>query len=495
MPMRISGFSGLDIDALVNDLMRAKRAPLDRLNQQKTKLEWQREQYRSINAKLVDFRNNKLFNYSLSNAVNAKKATVGGEAASSVSAKAYASAMTGSIEIEVKGLAKAASATSTAGIGKGSSAKLTELDGITATGDEIEFEINGKPIKVDKDATIADLVSTINASDAGVTAFFDDYKQKLSLTAKATGKSEITYSDNLDEAFKLEGSEGENASVVINGIETERASNSFTVNGVEITLNAANPGKKAVINVTTDTDKIVDTIKTFINDYNSLIDLLNKKVSEERYRDYQPLTADQKKEMKDSEIELWEEKAKSGLLRGDSTLTNLINNMRMAISADVVFDGKKLNLLKDFGIETGTYEQRGKLILKNEEQLRAAIEADPDGFMEFFTRKTTDTNPETKDSPTNQDNGLFNRLSVSVLQAIEQLATKAGTSRFSTDETAAFIPNSYMGEQLRQLELRISDMVRRLNQMENRYYLQFSAMESAMNRYTAMSNSLFGMIS
>jgi flagellar hook-associated protein 2 len=44
MVMRITGFtSGLDIDTLVKDLMKAKRAPLDKLTQQKTTLEWQRD--------------------------------------------------------------------------------------------------------------------------------------------------------------------------------------------------------------------------------------------------------------------------------------------------------------------------------------------------------------------------------------------------------------------------------------------------------------------
>lgn len=495
MAIRITGFSGLDIDSLVNDLMKAKREPLNRLTQQKTTLEWQREQYRSVNAKLVDFRNNKLFNYSLSSAINAKKANVTGEAASAITAKASSSAQTGSITIEVKKLATAAYARSGTSIGQSSSSLLKDMGFEVNENDQlIHVKVNDSTtIKLSEDATISDLVNAINSSSAGVTAFFDEETQRLSLTAKSTGTGNIELSEEFKTAFKLtDTGAGNKAEVVINGIDTTRESNTFTVNGVEINLNAAAPGKTAVINVSTDTDKIVDTIKTFIDDYNSLIDLLNKKVSEERHRNYQPLTADQKKEMKDSEIELWEERAKSGLLRNDAVLTGLINDMRMTIYTDVVFNDKSYNLLQDFGIETGTWEQRGKLILKNEDQLRAAIEADPDGVMEFFTRKTTITDPDIKDKPSNEDNGLFNRLSAAVLKAVEQLAAKAGTSRFSTDETAAFIPNSYMGEQLRQLDLRISEMTRRLIEVENRYFLQFAAMEKAINRYTAMSSSLFG---
>jgi len=219
---------------------------------------------------------------------------------------------------------------------------------------------------------------------------------------------------------------------------------------------------------------------------------LNKKVSEQRYREYGPLTADQKKEMKESEIELWEEKAKSGLLRNDAALTSLINDLRIAIYTSVNVNGKDYNLLRDLGIETGTWEQKGKLILKNEDQLRAAIEADPDAVMAFFTKQTTVTDPDIKDSPTNTDNGLFSRLSAAVMRAIDLLAAKAGTNRFSEDETAAFSPNSYIGEQLRQLEMRIADTTKRLNEMESRYFLQFAAMEAAVTRYMALSSSLFG---
>jgi len=511
MAIRITGFSGLDIDSLVKDLMKAKRVPLDRLNQQKTKLEWQREQYRSINAKLVDFRNNKLFNYSLSSAINAKKASVTGEGAFAVTAKANSTSVAGTLSIEVIELATAAYArTDENNALNATSSTLLKNLGFTAVEKDgnkiIEIEIvknkdagenepEYKTITLSENATIGDLVREINANnDLGLIAFFDDATGRLSLTAKQTGTGKIELASQFEEVFKLTDAEaGQQAVVVINGIETRRDSNTFTVNGVEITLNAAAPGKTAVINVTTDTDKIVDTIKTFINEYNSLIDLLNKKVSEQRYRDYEPLTADQKKEMKESEIELWEEKAKSGLLRNDTTLTNLINDLRISIYTSVKVNGKDYNLLRDFGIETGTWEQKGKLILKNEDQLRAAIEADPEAVMAFFTKQTTVTDPDIKDSPANTDNGLFNRLSAAFMRAIDQLAAKAGTSKFSTDETVSFSPNSYIGEQLRQLEMRISDLNKKLNQMENRYYLQFAAMEAAVNRYAAMSSSLFGM--
>ena len=51
----------------------------------------------------------------------------------------------------------------------------------------------------------------------------------------------------------------------------------------------------------------------------------------EKNADYAPLTDAQKKDMKDDEIKLWEEKAEKGLLRNDSTLSSLLTNMRTSI--------------------------------------------------------------------------------------------------------------------------------------------------------------------
>lgn len=67
--MRIVGLaSGMDIDALVKDLMKAERIPLDKMFQQKQIFEWQRDSYREIN-KLLDELDRLIFDgvYRLSN--------------------------------------------------------------------------------------------------------------------------------------------------------------------------------------------------------------------------------------------------------------------------------------------------------------------------------------------------------------------------------------------------------------------------------------------
>lgn len=55
--MRITGMSsGLDIDSMIRDLMKAERIPVDKLLQKKQSLQWKVEGYNSINLKLSSLR-------------------------------------------------------------------------------------------------------------------------------------------------------------------------------------------------------------------------------------------------------------------------------------------------------------------------------------------------------------------------------------------------------------------------------------------------------
>jgi flagellar hook-associated protein 2 len=507
--MRITGLtSGLDIDQMVTKLMLAQRVPLDKLNQKKTTMEWQREQYRDLNLKIVDFRNNKLMNYSMSSAINGKKATVTGNTAA-VSAKADPNAVTGNMSVEVEKLATSSSLKSkqleldgngdevvgTGGIGKVDANKTILAD--LGLGD-ISFSLkNGSTdsvtISANANDTLASVIASINKSSANVNAFLDSETGRLSITSKSTGEGLLSVTDDPNgfmAKFNLTSAVGTDAKLKINGIETTRASNTFTENGVEITLNVAAPGSISTITIGTDTDKILDTIKSFITDYNGVLDAVNGKLSEEKYRKYTPLTSEQKEEMKDKEIELWEEKAKSGLLRRDITLTSMLSDMRLAAMTDVEVNGQSVNLFS-LGIGTGDWTQRGKLVIQDEAKLRAAIESDPDKLMALFSQSTTEPDKDKKKLPTTPDSGLFNRLSNVLSGAMENLSKQVGTSPNITDKNTPFKPESIMGEELWRLDKKIADMMQLMTRKEAQYYKQFTAMETAMNRYNSQSTALF----
>ena len=248
MTIRISGFNtGLDIDQIVKDLMSVKRQPLNKLNQQKTLIEWKREQYREISSKLVDFRNNKLFNYSMTSTLVAKKAVVTGDSAA-VSVKAGTASAGEELTIEVIELAAAGKMVSGQSFNTTKTLKELKDDALvpftySGTG-TIAFEINGKTIELNEEEdTIATMIQKINKANAGVTAYLDGATGRFTIRSKITGDlSTISIDDPNDllANFKLQSTNGSDAIVTINGIQTKRSSNTFTENGVEITLLADN---------------------------------------------------------------------------------------------------------------------------------------------------------------------------------------------------------------------------------------------------------------
>lgn len=347
MVTRINGFSGMDIDSMVKSMMAVKRAPLDKLYQQKEILNWTRDSYREISSKLYDFRVNKLSDkYNLSSALNSNKAIVTGNTGA-VKAESTATANGIDMDVTVKQLATSTTLeTNGVGLNKTGKTTLAELATGKAFSDLTDAEkekdytinINGVSFSSLNDATkslftgatsISTLVSTINAdSKAGVIASFDEITGKLVIRSKTSGAPSndptsvdgkiVLGSDNtiLSDVFKgikqytnQDGSlsdtkPGQDAVISINGSnDIKQKSNTFTINGVQLTL-LAETGTNGTSKISnqSDPDNSIKTIKSFIEDYNSLLGLFNKKVNEAKYSDFTPLTDEQKKEMKESEI-------------------------------------------------------------------------------------------------------------------------------------------------------------------------------------------------
>ncbi|SEU14360.1 flagellar filament capping protein FliD [Paenibacillus sp. NFR01] len=492
--MRISGISsGLDVDSIVKQLMTAQRVPLDKLNQQKQVLQWQRDNYREINSKLVDFRNNKLMKFNTSVQMNTQSSTVSGDTAA---LKAEATADANGIEMNIKVLRLAKPATQTSSGATmvnttlntriTSSSTLSELNAInTGTSPDsdgnFKITINGNSIKIPATSTISDALTQINKTDAAkVTAKFDEATGKLVISSKeySTGGKVVldttpAASDTFEQLFgsSMTKTDYQTAQVQVNGGSTiDYASNSFKLNGVSLTLLAPTT-TSAKVTTTTDSSKAVETIKAFVTAYNDLLSTLTTKNTEERYKDYTPLTDEQKKEMSDSDVENWETKAKSGLLKNDDILKSTISSMRSIITS-------KLGDLSAAGITTGQYYENGKLYI-DEDKLKAALEANPQQVTGIFQGSK----------------GLYSSMSDKVYESIQSLASRAGTSKYSSDVTAAFNSESVMGKSLTDYTKRISDLQDKLDDMETAYYKKFTAMETAMANYSSQSSSLTSMLS
>jgi flagellar capping protein FliD len=252
--------------------------------------------------------------------------------------------------------------------------------------------------------------------------------------------------------------------------------NTFTINGVTLTLQEEtvkngvdNP---VIIKNQTDPDKALESIKGFIDDYNNLIKSLNSTIRETKYKDFKPLTDEQKKEMTESEIITWTEKSKSGLLKNNDIIKSVLSDMRSIIS-------EKLGPLNAMGITTGLYSENGKLVIQDESKLRTALSSNPQAVIDLF---------QGPDSAPND--GIFDKLSDKVTAAIQRISDRSGTNRFTTDVTSTFSEENTMGRQMKQYNSRIALMQRNLASTEDRYYKQFAAMEKAMSNMQAQSSSL-----
>lgn len=489
--MRLAGLaSGMDVDAMVAKLMKAQRLPLDKLNKQKQLVEWKREGYREISSKFITFSNTTLMNLSLTSSTQTKKAEVTGTSGI-LTASATGAASTGSLDISVQELAKAASAVSVTGIGnKPGSTLISDLSS------ETKITINNTDIAIEPTDTIDSMISKINNSkEVGVTAIYDPTLGKLSLTNKTTGAdAQLSFSGDIISKFNLgTPSVGKNAELTVNGISIEQSSNRFTLNGVEISLTGVHTaGQSSKIEVTQDTDKIVDNVKQFITAYNEILAALNSKSDEEKYMKFTPLTDEQKEDMTEDQIKLWEGKAKSGLLKNDSILKQAIAEMRSAIIEDIdLGNGKKINLA-ELGITTGTWTEKGKLYL-DEDKLKAALASDPTIVAGAFSSgKISSSNITQRYDSTD---GIFTRLRKISSYSLESMAQKAGTSKTNSDLNASFLATSLMGVELRNIDNRITTMNSLMSRKETQYFKQFTAMEVAINKYNSVSSSLMSFMS
>lgn len=500
---RVAGLaSGIDTNKIVADLMKVARIPLDQMLQKKQTLQWQQEDYRAINTSLINFRANQALKMKLQGTFQVKTAT--SSDATVVTATPGSGASTGTYSIKVTQLAEVASDISTAAL----SAVGKKIDptatlesqktagnfatpwGATTT---LQFSITTHPnggaavtetFTVDTTTdSLNDVIADINAKTGtlGVTAFYESSTDKIVIATTKTGDystNEIEVADVTDN-FSLgtlalsSTAQGKNAIVDINGLTgITEYENTFTLNNITFNL-LKTSGTPVTITVTNDVDAVVNTIKSFIQDFNSLLKTINDELNEKRYLDYPPLTDAQKEEMTDKEIEQWEEKAKSGLLNNDTILQNAVFELRRALTTQVTGLTTAYDSIFDIGITTGYYYEGGTLYV-DETKLREAIQKDPEAVMKLFT--TDDT------TYTYEQKGLAVRLYDKINYVVDRLTDEAGyPSSFSLYD------DSYIAVSIRELDERISYTEDRLNTLEERYWQQFTAMEQAIALFNTQS--------
>ena len=266
---------------------------------------------------------------------------------------------------------------------------------------------------------------------------------------------------------------GTDGSIKVDGITYKTTDNKATVGGITYSA-LEKTTSAATVSVTQDTDAIVDKVKKFVEDYNKLLSGLYEKYDEKPNKDYKPLTQSQKDNMKEEQIEKWEEKAKAGLLYHDQTLGKIIDEMRSAISTPVEGISGKYNSAYSIGISTTGL--KGQLVL-DETKLRNALSADSDAVYNVFAK--LDANDEA------EGNGVAQRLGDVMVTAAKNIRSKSGSSADITED-------SDLNNLLRELQTKMSNFKKLMSSFEDKLYKRYDAMEVTLAKLGTQLNFILG---
>lgn len=325
------------------------------------------------------------------------------------------------------------------------------------------------------DKTLADLGSDFSFSGGRLTFQGADNSVLGGHSEKLFNTSNVTLNSNAGLTLAATTA-GTNAEIEINGVVTERNNNRFEYEGLDISIETAKVGDTAVIEVERDSSVLYDTIKGFVNDYNELIDKLNTLTGEKQeYKKYPPLTDAQKKEMSENEIKLWEEKAKTGLLYRDSTISGLTQDMR-----NLLYTRPQGSLLAlyDIGIETGEAKDKGKLVIKDDAKLKNLVESNPETLMALFRGDGT------------SKSGLIGQFNSLLDQAAKTTGTKGSLVEMAGSKDSGSDLENALTRKITAYDQRIKDLKYTYELQKTRYWKQFNKMEQVISQMGSQSNWL-----
>ncbi len=207
----------------------------------------------------------------------------------------------------------------------------------TLTQDQGSFKING--IEITYDASIdslTNLVTRINNSDAGVTATYDVFTDRLKVTNDSSGALATSFEDvtgNMMAALGLVGGTttmGQNAAYSIDGGPTRYStSNTITdaIDGVTLTANSTTT-EAVTVTINQANNNANSAVDGFVSQFNKTLDTLGQ------------LTA-------------YSEKGSNGILFGDGTVRRIEQELRSMVTRAVPGLSGGLRTLSDIGISYG----------------------------------------------------------------------------------------------------------------------------------------------
>lgn len=367
-------------------------------------------------------------------------------------------------------------------------------NGVTINGVQINKKVDGKAF--DENTTMDDIITAINASDAGVKVSYIKEANKFSIMAKEEGEKEITFDDNAKALFHTVNAKdpdgtkynkaGQDAIMYVDydgeggadAVELKRSSNSITVDGMTITVkgtfneNRTDPTQAVTFDAQVDSDKITNAVKEMITAFNDIIKLSNDELTEKRERDFQPLTEEQKKEMSEDEIKKWEEKAQKGMLFNSPELRQFTTDIRFLFSAP-----DKIQELEKMGITVSSdHKDHGKISF-DESKFKAYLAKDSDKVAEIFA---------------GPNGGIMNE----VYDVFEKYAATTGATKGVFVEKAgspkapASMLNNVLLKEMNSMDKYVKELQGKLKRETESYYQRFASLETYISNMNAQSSWL-----
>jgi len=367
--------SGLDVQTLVDQLIKLERAPIERFERQTTNLQSKVKALQSFNTKLSTLLN-KLDNalYKGETALLSVPAGFARRFAKSIFAVRNASSSDESavLAVAAKGASVGSYAVTVSSLAKArteASANFADTDTTRAGTGTIVIQVGTKDavtINIDEtNNTLEGVRAAINNANAGVSATIlndgSSSPYRLLLTAKGTGTANaFTVTENLTGGQALNLTETQaavDAQFTVNGISLTKSSNTVSdvISGVTFTLKATTAAPVEVT-VEADTDAAIAGLKELIDAYNEVASFAN---SQARYN---------------------AETKQAGILAGDATLRNTILKIQDALTRQITSSFTGLRYVGEVGLRFNT---DGSMSL-DETKLRSALESDLTGVAALF---------------------------------------------------------------------------------------------------------------
>ncbi|MDE6259509.1 MAG: flagellar filament capping protein FliD [Oscillospiraceae bacterium] len=286
--------------------------------------------------------------------------------------------------------------------------------------------------------------------------------------------------------------------VEINGKRFEnftRSSNSFDIDGLTVNVKGTFEAKgkdgedyePITFNTTTDTDKIIDAIREFVNDYNEMATELKSAYStlpaqKSNGARYEPLTAEEEERYSKTELEAYNEKAKQGILFGDTTLSSMYSKLLSAIAPG----GADGQTLREIGIGT-SYNNGMTTLSLDEDKLRAALESNPDKVKDAFTK--------TREGGSSTD-GLMQTLQNTLNTYVKTTGEPKGVliQRAGSNKAYTSLNSNSLKSQMDSIDSQIERWQTKMSNQIDRYTTQFSKLEQLIAQMNSQSSAFAGLM-